>query len=200
MKLQSAAEMTAPAQAVTKTATYTAAQYNTYTRDNLTAIWVYTTAGDLAYATGATTLARLGIGSNGSYLESTGSVPQWTKLYRPVSMPLNAEIALNAGEDIARWRVPSFLNAWILSSVAACRKSGTGLLSIGIRNATTGNEMLSTNLTVDSGETDTLTAATPAVINASFKTVSTGDQIAFDVDGAGTSTLYAQAELVFAKS
>jgi hypothetical protein len=46
-------------------ATYTAAQYNTHTRDNLTAIWVYTTQGDLAYATTSTTLARLALVSGG---------------------------------------------------------------------------------------------------------------------------------------
>lgn len=44
-------------------ATYTAAQYNTHVRDNFTAIWVYTTAGDIAYATSATALARLAKGS-----------------------------------------------------------------------------------------------------------------------------------------
>jgi len=58
-------------------ATYTAAQYNTHVRDNLTAIWVYTTAGDISYATGATTLARLGIGAAGAILRSTGSAPAW---------------------------------------------------------------------------------------------------------------------------
>jgi len=42
--------------------TYTAANYNTFVRDNFSAVWVYTTAGDISYATGASTLARLGIG------------------------------------------------------------------------------------------------------------------------------------------
>lgn len=59
-------------------ATYTAAQYNTHVRDNLTAIWVYTTAGDIVYATGAATLARLGIGPANTVLGSNGSIPGWT--------------------------------------------------------------------------------------------------------------------------
>lgn len=60
-------------------ATYTAAQYNTHTRDNLTAIWVYTTAGDIAYATGATSLARLGIGANTTtVLMPASGVPSWS--------------------------------------------------------------------------------------------------------------------------
>lgn len=58
-------------------ATYTASHYNTHTRDNFTAIWVYTTAGDLAYAASSTTLARLGIGGAGEKLVSTGSAPAW---------------------------------------------------------------------------------------------------------------------------
>lgn len=59
-------------------ATYTAAQYNTHTRDNLTAIWVYTTAGDIAYATGATALSRLGIGANTTtVLMPAAGVPSW---------------------------------------------------------------------------------------------------------------------------
>lgn len=59
-------------------ATYTAAQYNTYTKGNFTAIWVYTTAGDIVYATSSTALARLGIGAAKSILGSNGSAPIWT--------------------------------------------------------------------------------------------------------------------------
>lgn len=58
-------------------AVFTAAQYNTNVRDNFTAIWVYTTAGDISYATGATTLARLAIGAAGALLSSTGTAPAW---------------------------------------------------------------------------------------------------------------------------
>jgi hypothetical protein len=60
-------------------ATYTAAQYNTHTRDNLNAIWVYTTAGDIAYATGGTTLSRLAIGANNTtVLMPSSGVPSWS--------------------------------------------------------------------------------------------------------------------------
>lgn len=58
-------------------ATYTAAQYNTHTRDNLTAIWVYTTSGDMSYATSSTTLARLGIGSTGAIMRVSAGAPSW---------------------------------------------------------------------------------------------------------------------------
>lgn len=60
-------------------ATYTAAQYNTYTRDNFTAIWVYTTAGDIAYASAADALSRLGIGNPYDVMRvnSAGNAPSW---------------------------------------------------------------------------------------------------------------------------
>ena len=78
-------------------ATYTAAQYNTYTRDNLTAIWVYTTAGDIAYATGATTLARLGIGSNYKVVRSNGSAPTWDKVLQEARVYKTADQSYSSG-------------------------------------------------------------------------------------------------------
>jgi hypothetical protein len=58
----------------------TAAQLNTHLRDNMleTAVAKVTTAGDLTYATGANTLTRLALGSNQTFLNSTGSVPRWS--------------------------------------------------------------------------------------------------------------------------
>lgn len=62
-------------------ATYTAAQYNTHVRDNFTAVWVYTTAGDIVYATSATALARLAKPSVDSLLKNTSSgVPSWLSI------------------------------------------------------------------------------------------------------------------------
>ena len=56
---------------------WTAAQHNTYIRDNFTALWPYTDAGDIAYATSSTTLSKVGIGTAGQALVSTGTVPEW---------------------------------------------------------------------------------------------------------------------------
>lgn len=62
-------------------ATYTAAQYNTYVRDNFTAVWVYTAAGDMVYATSATALARLAKPSVDSVMKMTSlGVPSWLAL------------------------------------------------------------------------------------------------------------------------
>jgi len=114
-----------------------------------------------------------------------------------IQILLNTTTALTSGNDAARFRVPAKLNGLNLTAVAASRKSGTGELNIMIRNVTDAVDMLSTALTVDTAETDSLTAATAAVINGSYDDVATGDQIAIDVDGAGTDTLFAIVELSF---
>lgn len=57
---------------------WTASQHNTYGRDNDLAYWVFTQAGDMAYATSSAALARLAIGAAGTVMTSTGSAPQWS--------------------------------------------------------------------------------------------------------------------------
>lgn len=52
---------------------WSAAQQNTYLRDNIEALWPYTTAGDIAYATASNQLARLGKPSVDSVLKNTGT-------------------------------------------------------------------------------------------------------------------------------
>lgn len=218
-------------------ATYTAAQYNTYVRDNFTAIWVGTTAGDMDYYTSATAKSRLAIGANGAIMKSTGSapawvaaggagsifynngastpawlamaangyylesgtVPQWIQFRRYISFLLNKDIALTVGDDAARFRIPNAINGWNIISAAASRKSGTGVPAFQIRNVTDAVDVLSTKITIDSGETDASTAAVPPVINTANDDVATADQFAIDVDVAGTNTLYAFVEIGFAK-
>lgn len=55
-----------------------AAWGNTYWRDNFAALFPYTTAGDMAYASSSSALSRLGVGAAGSMLTSDGSAPQWS--------------------------------------------------------------------------------------------------------------------------
>lgn len=62
---------------VTTGSTWSAANQNTYVRDNLAALWVFTTAGDMIYATSASAANRLAIGAANSILRSTGSAPAW---------------------------------------------------------------------------------------------------------------------------
>lgn len=65
--------------------------------------------------------------------------------------------------------------------------SSSGAPTINLRNVTTGNQILSTALTIDANEETSLTAATPAVVGAN-NLVTAGDRICADVTVAGTGT------------
>lgn len=56
---------------------WSAAQHNTYVRDNFTALWPYSNNGDIAFQSGSGALSRLAIGSANQVLTSTGSAPAW---------------------------------------------------------------------------------------------------------------------------
>jgi len=92
-----------------------------------------------------------------------------------------------AGDQL--FRVPAKLNGWNLTGVAAYVQTAgtTGTTDVQIHNVTAAADVLSTKLTIDSGETDTSTAATAAVINAAEDDVSTGDKYRFDVDAVSTT-------------
>lgn len=66
---------------------WSASQQNTYGRDNDLAYWVYTTAGDLAYATSSSALTRLGIGSAYQILRvnDSATAPGWAN---PLAMTI----------------------------------------------------------------------------------------------------------------
>ncbi|MFA5153371.1 MAG: hypothetical protein WC554_12480 [Clostridia bacterium] len=62
----------------------------------------------------------------------------------------------------------------------------TGTTTIQINNSRTG-DVLSTRITIDSGETGSNTAAAPAVINATKDDIATYDNLRIDVDGIQTT-------------
>jgi hypothetical protein len=182
--------------------TWTASNQMTYVAGNFTSIWVGTTAGDMDYYSSATTKQRIGIGSPWNVLRvnSGGTAPEWgdgnNSITRYIGILVNDDVDLIAGNDKARLRIPAALNGFNIISVAASRKSGTGTPSIQIRRVSRGDvDVLSVPLTIDSGETDSSTAGTPAVINTANDDVQTGDQFAIDVDVAGTSTLFLFVEI-----
>lgn len=185
--------------------TWTAANQMTYVAGNFMALWVGTTAGDMDYYSSATVKARLPIGSPYQVLitNAAGNAPEWgnanNSIRRYMGALLNTDVALTVGDDKVRFRIPILMNGWNIVSVAASRKSGTGVPTIQIRNVTDGVDVLSTRLTIDSGETDSATAATQAVINTANDDVATADQFAIDVDDAGTSTLYCYIEIGLSK-
>lgn len=95
----------------------------------------------------------------------------------------------STGDGKAFFRVPAELNGMNLTGVSASVYTAgtTGTTDVQIRNKTDTADMLSTVITIDSGETDTSTAATAAVVDTNNDDVATGDIIAIDVDAVSTT-------------
>lgn len=85
--------------------------------------------------------------------------------------------------------LPSTFNGMNLVEVSASVVTAgtTGTTDIQVHNLTQAADMLTTKMTIDSGETSTATAATPAVIDTANDDVATGDVIRIDVDAVSTT-------------
>lgn len=103
--------------------------------------------------------------------------------------------AITTGNGKAYHRIPAELNGMNLVGVSASLStvSSSGAVTVMVRRsrrssatARTDADMLSTAITIDQSEFDTVDAATAAVINTSNDDVATGDHIYIDIDGAGT--------------
>lgn len=107
--------------------------------------------------------------------------------------------SLSTGDGLAYFTVPLSLNGYNLTNVAAhvYTASSSGTPTIQIRNVTQGADMLSTRITIDVNEKDSSSAAAAAVIDTSNDDVATADEIAIDVDTAGTSTAGLDIRLTF---
>lgn len=117
-------------------------------------------------------------------------IPFYSTAGTPIVVNLNVSNPANVlvtGDNQVYYRVPSNYNGWKITAVAACVSTvaAAGTVTVQIRNAITTNDVLSTAITIDAGEKDSKDATVPAVINGATNTVSTGDQIAIDVDDAG---------------
>lgn len=93
------------------------------------------------------------------------------------------------GDGKAYFVVPEALNGMNLVRVHArvITAGTTGTSDIQLRNVTDSQDILSTKLTIDSGETGSDTAATAAVINTTYDDVATNDLIAIDCDATATT-------------
>ena len=105
--------------------------------------------------------------------------------------------ALSTGDDKGTFVIPEELDGMNLVSCGAhvFTVSSSGLPTIQLANAAV--DMLSTKITIDENETDSVTAATPAVIDTTKDGVSEGDVIGVDVDISGTSTKGLEIRLGF---
>jgi len=94
------------------------------------------------------------------------------------------ETSCATGNGKGYFHVPAGLNGMNLVEVhALCITAGTtNTMDVQIHNLTDTQDMLSTVITIDTTEKGSDSAATPAVINASYDDVATNDTIRIDVD------------------
>lgn len=129
-----------------------------------------------------------------------GSATQFNSPQKIVTVKLiRDDTSLTTGDGQSYYTVPPEMNGFELvdADASVYTTSSSGLPTFQINNVTAGVDMLTTRITIDTGEYSSYTAATAAVINTSNDSVSTGDRLRFDVDVAGTGTRGAELRLLF---
>lgn len=112
-------------------------------------------------------------------------VAQGTAIYAIEVFEVDRSIVV--GDRAFEWEIPEDLDQSVLIKVEGyINTAGTGATEIQLRNRTTSADMLSTKITIDSGEIRSKDAAVQPVIDAGQDTVSWGDMISVDVDAAAT--------------
>lgn len=111
---------------------------------------------------------------------------------KPVSIVLaNNETDAGVGDGVGKFNytVPEHLNGWnLVAAHAAVDIAGTtGTLDIQLHNVTQAVDMLSTVITVDSGELTSYSAAVAPVVDGANNAVTTGDKIRTDIDAIHTT-------------
>lgn len=148
------------------------------------------------------TIAEVNTGTDATRAITPDGLAGSNAAIRYISYTLNATTALTTSEKGYK-RIPAGMTGMNLISVTgsvgtgAAGSSSSGTPTFTVKNVTDGNQMLSTSLTIDASEYTSATAATPAVINASFDDVVTDDLIEVAVTTSGTGVTYAVITLGF---
>lgn len=99
------------------------------------------------------------------------------------------DVSTGDGAGNFRFFVPEELDGYnLVNAHAAVVTAGTtGTTDIQLHNVTDSVDMLSTKITIDSGEKTSYTAATPPSIDGTNDDVATGDEIRVDVDAVSST-------------
>lgn len=98
------------------------------------------------------------------------------------------DTSLSVGDTLATFFVPAEFDSYDLVRAEACVKvvSTSGRPTIQIRDVTGSADMLVNKITIDSGEKTSYTSDTASSIDTTNDTLLAGQEIAIDVDSAGT--------------
>ena len=139
------------------------------------------------------TTAEINTGTDATKASSPDALAGSRYGTKTASVPLTAlpthDVAV--GDGIGGFVISSSFNTMnLVGAISVVHTAGTtGLTTIQIRRRRAGADvdMLSTRLTIDSGETTNGTAVTPAVIDTANDDIATGDLIYVDVDTVSTT-------------
>jgi hypothetical protein len=163
---------------------------------------VITTRGDIIRGDSSGDRSRYGIGAANFVLTSDGTDPAWSdpeNLKHAVALEIAASdetTAISAGTDKVTFRMPyaMTLNAGTAGVRGGLTTAGTGgsLLTVDIHQ--NGTTILSTKLTFDATETETVNAVTPVVIGTLALTDNA--EITVDVDTADSGGVAAGLKII----
>jgi len=117
-------------------------------------------------------------------LDSDGTLPNSEQYQRSHQwFPAGTQAPIGPGQ-VSAYHVDDNPGAAILTSchITEMTAGADGTTSIQIHNTTSGYDMLSTNITIDAGETASDTAAVPYVISTSGRFVQENDLLLIEVD------------------
>jgi hypothetical protein len=111
----------------------------------------------------------------------------------------NEASAIAAGDGKMLFAVPGLLDGMNLVSCGGhlYTAATSGVVSVQLRNVNSAVDMLTHAMEFDATEKDTATATSAAVINTSNDNVLQGEEIAVDIDGAGSGAKGLEVRLVF---
>lgn len=169
-------------------ATFTAAQYNTYDRDNRTAMWVGTTAGDTEYYTGATAKARIAKGAAGEKYVSDGSKPVWIDddFALEVAFITTPSVLTAATKQCIQVPVDCVVEAW---EIVAPIESGS--IVVDVWKDTYSNFPPTVADTIAGSEKPTITSSqkgTDTSLGSFSTSLSKGDWLIFNIDSCTSIT------------
>jgi hypothetical protein len=154
--------------------------------------------GKAAYSPTFATVAQINAGTSGTLFISPSGLTNSHYGTRLVTFKVLAEsTALTTGDGKMSWRVPAELNGYSIISAYACiytasATASTISLERGRRSAANGAlsyvDILSTNITIDANEYDSInTTNQPVVSNGTLVSSTYADVIRINVDTAGAS-------------
>ena len=115
-----------------------------------------------------------------------------------VTIFMNGADVLTTADVGVDW-IPETCNGWVLTGVVGLCSDGSSSGNVTILVKKNGVSMLSTNITIEAGETSSRNATTQPVIDTAQDDVATGDKIEVSNSGAGTGVLNCGAQLTFTK-